>query len=125
MTLGFTVFKTNEEVINSLIPTPKRPPSMFSLTFTNQILIMNTIKSDKRIGIFNTRIILDLPGLIHYSCYFVEYPLYPIACCLLSSSSKFCFRKFLIFSGGVCLGIIVCFEVYSHRFLSVLRSLNL
>jgi len=33
---GSPLFKKNEEVINSLIPTPKRPPFMFPLTYLTQ-----------------------------------------------------------------------------------------
>ena len=50
----------------------------FMLQYGPILAVLNTMKTNTRIRIFHTRVSLD----ISYSSRFVQYPHYPIACCL-------------------------------------------
>ena len=65
------------------------------LICTLQVSLLNTIKTNKIIRIFKTQE-LHLHTCIYCSSWFIEYPLYPVACWLPYLRSSV--YKFLIFS---------------------------
>ena len=54
------------------------------LQYGPTLAVLNTTKTNTRIRIFHTRVTVSLDITCNYSSRFVQYPHYPIACCLFT-----------------------------------------
>ena len=84
-------FKYLEHLPQKNSNTPKRATQVRVAIWAYSSSILNTTKTNTGIRIFHTRISLD----INYSSRFVQYPHYPITCCLprLSMVGHNCYGK--------------------------------